>query len=70
MLCIRQTLRNQQKNYSRIKTMEVNKIYNEDCLIACCKICDYVKNTMTIEEFKEWIAKVYEHLTKINAQNA
>lgn len=50
MLCIRQTLRSQQKNYSHLKNMEVNKIY--------------------IEEFKEWIAKVYEHLIKINAQNA
>lgn len=32
--------------------------------IPCCTTCNYAKNTMTIEQFKIWIKRVYEHFCK------
>lgn len=49
-----------------IDRIDSTKGYTSENCVACCKICNYAKNTMTIEEFKEWIEKVYDHLIKIN----
>ena len=47
-----------------IDRIDSNKGYSFDNVVACCKYCNGAKNTMTQEEFKEWIKRVYEHYIK------
>ena len=35
--------------------------YIEGNCVSCCKTCNYAKNTMSIEQFKEWIERVYNY---------
>lgn len=37
------------------------KGYTEDNSAACCKFCNFAKNTMTENEFLAWVKRVYEH---------
>jgi hypothetical protein len=32
---------------------------NENC-VACCKYCNYAKRERSLEDFKVWLAKVYQ----------
>ena len=36
-----------------------NKGYTIDNVVPCCKICNQAKHTLTLQEFKDWIVKVY-----------
>lgn len=36
--------------------------YTNTNVIACCKQCNFAKHTMSIEEFKEHIIKIYRYL--------
>ena len=35
--------------------------YTEENTVPCCKYCNTAKNTMTQNEFKMWIKRVYKH---------
>jgi len=35
--------------------------YTKENSVSCCKYCNVAKNTMTIDEFKTWIKRVYEY---------
>jgi len=35
--------------------------YTEDNVVSCCKKCNLAKHVMSIEEFDEWIIRVYNH---------
>lgn len=47
-----------------IDRVDSAKGYISGNCISCCTTCNYAKNTMTIEQFKQWIQKVYEHYCK------
>ena len=32
-----------------------------DNCVPCCKICNIAKRNMTLEEFDEWIKRLYNH---------
>ena len=35
--------------------------YTIDNVVPCCKICNFAKNTMSVEEFRAWLSRVYGH---------
>lgn len=44
--------------YSGIDRIDSEKNYTENNVVACCKICNYAKSNMTIDEFRLWAIKV------------
>lgn len=38
--------------------------YVEDNVVSCCKICNWAKRTRSIDEFKAWATRLYEHFVK------
>lgn len=38
--------------------------YTMNNIVACCTACNIAKHTMTVDRFREWVAKVYEHFAK------
>ena len=45
--------------YNGLDRIDPQKGYSEQNVVPCCKTCNYAKRKMTIEEFKGWIAQVY-----------
>jgi hypothetical protein len=45
-----------------VDRFDSNKGYTNDNCVPCCSKCNYAKHSMTHDEFKEWIIKVYRHL--------
>ena len=48
--------------YNGIDRMDNSKGYIIDNIIPCCKICNYAKNTMPLEEFYKWVNTIYANL--------
>lgn len=40
--------------------------YEKGNCVSCCKICNVAKSTLTINEFKEWIEKIYKNFCMKN----
>lgn len=47
--------------YNGLDRVDSNKPHNKDNVVPCCKICNYAKRDMTIEQFKTWVLKIYKH---------
>ena len=47
--------------YIGLDRIDSSKGYTRENIVPCCKNCNYAKRTMTQEEFKEWIKRVYKH---------
>lgn len=47
-----------------IDRMDSSKPYTVENCVSCCKNCNYMKNALSVEEFKEHIRKVYNYLWK------
>lgn len=45
-------------HYSGIDRIDSTKNYTKDNVVPCCRICNYAKSNMNIEEFKEWAIRV------------
>jgi 5-methylcytosine-specific restriction endonuclease McrA len=45
-----------------IDRLDSSKPYTLDNVVPCCKHCNYAKNDMSVDQFKEWIFKVHSHL--------
>jgi 5-methylcytosine-specific restriction endonuclease McrA len=50
--------------YNGIDRIDNNIGYTLDNSVPCCKICNNSKSTLNIEEFKNWIIKVYNNYVK------
>ena len=60
----------QLKIYSERKTKEsfVNGIdrsdssigYIETNVVSCCKVCNYAKRTMSVDQFRSWFQRVFD----------
>lgn len=46
-----------------------DKGYIENNVVPCCKICNYAKNTMGLNEFYAWVDKIYNNLTNKGVLN-
>ena len=44
-----------------IDRIDSNLGYEVNNCVSCCKHCNTAKNSMTIEQFKNWIKKIYEY---------
>jgi len=47
--------------YNGLDRINNSKGYTIDNVVLCCKICNYAKRTMTIEQFQEWLTRAYTH---------
>jgi len=48
--------------FNGLDRIDNDRGYTIDNVIPCCIKCNRAKHTMTSEEFKMWIARLYEHL--------
>ncbi len=48
-------------NINGIDRLDSSKGYIKDNVVTCCKHCNTAKNTMSVEEFMEWIKRIYEY---------
>jgi len=48
--------------YNGIDRIDNNLGYTPENSVSCCKLCNYKKSNMDIQEFKDWIVKVYNNI--------
>lgn len=48
--------------YNGLDRLDNSKPHSKENCVACCKYCNYAKRERSLEDFKEWIIKVYQHL--------
>lgn len=51
-----------------IDRIDSNIGYIESNVVSCCKYCNSAKNNMTVQEFQDWIQRVYSHYIKPSEQ--
>lgn len=44
--------------YSGIDRIDSSKGYTKSNVVPCCKVCNYAKSNMTIEEFRKWAKRL------------
>ena len=47
-----------------IDRIDNNLGYTTENTVPCCKICNCAKNTMTQEEFRAWVKRIYKHFVE------
>ncbi len=47
--------------YNGIDRLDNNEGYHILNVVSCCKICNRAKHSLTIEEFNNWIEKIYKY---------
>ena len=52
--------------YSGIDRVDSNKGYILGNVVPCCKRCNTAKNDMSVEEFENWLKRVYENYIERN----
>ena len=50
--------------YNGLDRMDNTKGYTINNVVPCCKHCNIAKNTFTLQEFKDWIEKVYKNFRR------
>ncbi len=45
--------------YNGIDRVDSSKGYKRENCVSCCYLCNRAKNDMTLEEFKNWIIRIY-----------
>ena len=50
--------------YTGIDRVDNDKGYEKDNVVPCCETCNTSKRTMPLEQWKDWIARVYRKLHK------
>ena len=51
-------------NINGIDRLDSSKGYIKGNCIPCCTRCNYAKHTQTLQEFKDWVCRVYNKLCK------
>lgn len=51
--------------YNGIDRIDSNKGYAINNCVPCCSKCNYAKGNMSLEDFKNWVSKIYRHLIKL-----
>lgn len=52
--------------FNGLDRLDSSKQYETDNCVACCPLCNMMKNDLTVEEFKQHIDRIYNGLCKIN----
>lgn len=50
--------------YNGIDRIDSSIGYVPDNTVPCCKRCNYAKHEMNVQEFKDWVRRVYEHFVQ------
>ena len=50
-----------------IDRVDSNIGYTSENTVSCCKYCNTAKSTMTVENFKNWIIRLYNHFILENS---
>ena len=48
--------------YNGIDRRNNDKGYTIDNVVSCCKTCNMAKNSLTIQEFKDWVKRIYNNM--------
>lgn len=48
--------------YNGIDRIDSSKGYTIDNVVTCCWDCNRAKNTMSVDDFKSWVSRIYHHL--------
>ena len=51
--------RNRSFTYNGLDRVDNTKGYTMDNIVPCCKICNQAKGKLTLQEFQEWIRRIY-----------
>ena len=41
--------------------IDSSKGYSSENTVPCCKYCNTAKNTMSVNEFMEWVKRIYSY---------
>jgi hypothetical protein len=47
--------------YNGLDRIDSSKNHAEDNIVPCCAICNKAKNDLSLEKFKSWIQRLYNH---------
>jgi len=50
--------------YNGLDRIDNNKDYTIDNVVPCCNQCNTAKNNLTLQEFKNWVARIYNKIQK------
>ena len=50
--------------YNGLDRIDNNKGHDYDNCVSCCKHCNYSKRDRSLDDFKEWVKKIYNNLFK------
>ncbi len=48
--------------YNGLDRTDNKKGYTTDNVVPCCKFCNFQKKDLTLQEFRDWIKKVYNNM--------
>ena len=48
--------------YNGIDRIDNNVGYKKGNIVTACKVCNYAKNTLSLEEWKAWIVRIYSNV--------
>ena len=51
-----------EEKFNGLDRVDSNGEYTIDNVVPCCRYCNYAKNNMSIEEFKNHITKIYKYM--------
>lgn len=54
--------------FNGLDRIDSNEGYKINNIVPCCRKCNLAKHTMTQEEFKNWINKIYNFFIKTKAK--
>ncbi len=60
----RRLLRYSNFAHNGLDRLDSNKGYTRNNVVPCCPKCNYAKQSMTVQEFADWIRRAYEHFAK------
>lgn len=47
--------------YNGLDRIDSNLPHNKNNIVSCCSTCNYSKTNMSVQDFKQWIIKVYQY---------
>jgi len=47
--------------YNGLDRVDNSRGYVIDNVVPCCRVCNFAKSNKSIDEFREWVARVYHH---------
>jgi len=52
------------ETFHGVDRVDSSKGYEPDNVVSCCSKCNYAKHALTLDEYKKWLVRAYNHLIK------